>query len=285
MFDRKLLLISGKGGVGSSAVTASLALLAARAGRTVLAMGMLDALGLAAHFGADDLDYQARQVAPGVFSLAVDRSQALDEYLRVQLRLPRPTPTRQLARALNVLVDTAPGVREIISVGKPVYEVWSGRYDLVLVDAPPLGQLFSYLRAPKTIADLVPAGPIREQAGRMQDLLADPAAAGLVLVATPEELPVAETEEALDRLAREPVIDLVTVVANRTLPELDVPAAVVAGLPPGPHRHAAELHQALWASQRRWLEALPAGPRLPYLFGPRSPEEVAVLLAAAWVAP
>jgi len=119
----------------------------------------------------------------------------------------------------------------------------------------------------------------------MQDLLADPAAAGLVLVATPEELPVAETEEALDRLAREPVIDLVTVVANRTLPELDVPAAVVAGLPPGPHRHAAELHQALWASQRRWLEALPAGPRLPYLFGPRSPEEVAVLLAAAWVAP
>ncbi len=285
MLDRKLLLISGKGGVGSSAVTASLALAAARSGRSVLAMGMLDALGLADHLGVDDLDYEARQVAPGVFTLAVDRARALDEYLRVQLRLPRPTPTRQLARALNVLVDTAPGVREIISIGKPVYEVWSGRYDLVLVDAPPLGQLFSYLRAPATIADLVPAGSIREQAGRMEELLADPAASGLLLVTTPEELPVVETESALAQLTREPVIDLVAVVANRILPELAVSAALVAGLPPGPHRRAAELHQALWSSQRRWLDALPPGPRLPYLFGSHSPEEVATLLAAAWEQP
>ncbi len=285
MFDRKLLLISGKGGVGSSAVTASLALAAARAGRTVLAMGMLDALGLAAHLGAEDLDYEAREVAPRVYTLAVDRSRALDEYLRVQLRLPRPTPTRQLARALNVLVDTAPGVREIISIGKPVYEVWRGSYDLVLVDAPPLGQLFSYLRAPATIADLVPAGPIREQAGRMQVTLGDPATAGLVLVTTPEELPVAETREALDRLGREPVIDLVTVVTNRTLPELAVPAEAVARLPAGPHRRAAELHQALWASQRHWLSALPSGPRLPYLFGSDGPEQVALRLAAVWETP
>jgi anion-transporting ArsA/GET3 family ATPase len=285
VFDRKLLLISGKGGVGSSAVTASLALAAARAGRTVLAMGMLDTLGLAAHLGAEDLDYQAREVAPRVYTLAVDRSRALDEYLRIQLRLPRPTPTRQLARALNVLVDTAPGVREIISIGKPVYEVWNGGYDLVLVDAPPLGQLFSYLRAPATIADLVPAGPIREQAGKMRVTLGDPATAGLVLVTTPEELPVAETREALDRLGREPVIDLVTVVANRTLPELAVPAGVVAGLPAGPHRRAAELHQALWASQRRWLTALPSGPRLPYLFGSDTPERVAQRLAAVWETP
>lgn len=285
MFDRKLLLISGKGGVGSSAVTASLALAAARSGRTVLAMGMLDALGLTAHFGTEGLDYQPREVAPGVFTLAVDRSRALDEYLRIQLRLPRPTPTRQLARALNVLVDTAPGVREIISIGKPVYEVWSGSYDLVVVDAPPLGQLFSYLRAPATIADLVPAGPIREQAGRMQITLGDPATSGLVLVTTPEELPVAETREALDRLEREPLIDLAAVVANRTLPELDVPAATVARLPVGPYRQAAELHRALWASQRHWLAAVPSGPRLPYLFGSDAPERVAQRLAAVWETP
>jgi anion-transporting ArsA/GET3 family ATPase len=285
VFDRKLLLISGKGGVGSSAVTASLALAAARSGRTVLAMGMLDALGLTAHFGTEGLDYQPREVAPGVFTLAVDRSRALDEYLRIQLRLPRPTPTRQLARALNVLVDTAPGVREIISIGKPVYEVWSGSYDLVVVDAPPLGQLFSYLRAPATIADLVPAGPIREQAGRMQITLGDPATSGLVLVTTPEELPVAETREALDRLEREPLIDLAAVVANRTLPELDVPAATVARLPVGPYRQAAELHRALWASQRHWLAAVPSGPRLPYLFGSDAPERVAQRLAAVWETP
>jgi anion-transporting ArsA/GET3 family ATPase len=61
MLDRKLVFVSGKGGVGKSAVTASLALLAARRGLRVLAIGMVEGLGLAGHFGVDRLGYSPRR--------------------------------------------------------------------------------------------------------------------------------------------------------------------------------------------------------------------------------
>lgn len=282
MLDRKLIFVSGKGGVGKSAVTASLALLAARRGLRVLVIGMVEDIGVASHFAAEHLSYNAHRVRPGIDALAVYRDEALDEYLRLQLRVPRATPTKILTRALNVLAETAPGIREIVTLGKPVYELWKAEYDIVLVDAPPLGQLFSYLRAPSTIADLVPAGPIQRQAMQMHDALAEHDDTALLLVATPEELPVLETQSALDRLDREPVIRLAGIVANRVLPDLDVASATVTTMPAGPHREAAVHHRALHKQQTRWLEALPTGPRLPYLFGLRTSGEVAERLADVW---
>ncbi len=282
MLDRKLVFVSGKGGVGKSAVTASLALLASRRGLRVLAVGMVEGLGLAGHFGVDHLDYTPNRVRSGIMALTVYRDEALDEYLRLQLHVPRATPTKVLTRALNVLAETAPGIREIVTIGKPVFELWQSRYDLILVDAPPLGQLFSYLRAPHTIADLVPAGPIQRQANRMRESLADPELTSLVLVTTPEELPVLETQATLDRISIEPVVPLEAVVVNRLLDELPVDGATVADLPNGPHRAAAEHHATTYRQQQRWLQSVAAGPRLPYLFGLHTAGEVAEQLADVW---
>lgn len=282
MLDRKLVFVSGKGGVGKSAVTASLAILAARRGLQVLVIGMVEDIGVASHFASEGLGYAHHRVRPGIDALSVVRDEALAEYLKLQLRVPRATPTKVLTRALNVLAETAPGVREIVTIGKPVFEFWQAKYDLVLVDAPPLGQLFSYLRAPNTIADLVPAGPIRRQAAQMHDALIDSDATSLVLVATPEELPVLETLAALERMETEPIIHLEAVVANRLLPVLDVASNEIGALPSGPHREAAMHHQSLQAQQTQWLESLPDGPRLPYLFGVRTAGEVAELLADEW---
>ena len=282
MLDRKLIFVSGKGGVGKSAVSASLAILAARRGLRVLVVGMVEDLGVASHFAIEHLTYAPRRARPGIDALAVYRDEALDEYLRLQLHVPRAAPTKVLTRALNVLAETAPGIREIVTLGKPVFEMWKGEYDLVLVDAPPLGQLFSYLRAPNTIADLVPAGPIQRQANQMHNALVDGETTSLVLVTTPEELPVLETTAALERLDDEPVITLAAVVTNRVLPELDVSSEQITALPDGPHRGAAIHHQALFAQQARWIEALPVGPRLPYLFGLRTAGEVAERLADDW---
>lgn len=282
MLDRKMTFVSGKGGVGKSAVTASLALQAARRGLKVLVVGMVEGIGAGLHLATESLDYMPRRVRPGVSALAVTRSDALDEYLRLQLRVPRAAPTKVLSRALSVLAETAPGVREIVTIGKPVFEMWQGRYDLVLVDAPPLGQLFSYLRAPTTIAELVPAGPIRAQAERMSSALSDPESVSLVLVATPDELPVLETKATLAELEAEPVVSLEAVVANRILPELDLDETTLASLPDGAHREAAEHHLAVLAQQSRWLGELPPGPRLPYLFGIHTPAEVSEQLADIW---
>jgi anion-transporting ArsA/GET3 family ATPase len=187
-----------------------------------------------------------------------------------------------LTRALNVLVETAPGVREIVSIGKPVFEMWRGRYDLILVDAPPLGQLQSYLRAPTTISDLVPGGPIRSQASRLHASLTDEEITGLILVSTPEELPAAETLEALESLTAEKLASLVAVVANRVLPPIEVTVSQLEALPAGPHREAAAHHLAAFESQQDWMTQLPAGPSLPYLFGVRTAGEVAEHLSDAW---
>ncbi len=282
VLDRRLLLVSGKGGVGKSAVATSLALNAARHGKRVLLIGMVDGLGLAVHLGIDELAAEPREAAPGVFASVVDRAQALDEYLKLQLRVPKAAPTKQLSRALNVLVETAPGVREIISMGKPIYEAQQLHWDLVIVDAPPVGQLISYLRAPSTIARLVPTGIVQEQAQSMRRYLASWERAGLVLVTIPEELPIIETVEALDELAEEPLVDLAAVVANRVLPPLRVADRVIEALGDTPIRQAAVLHQTLQGHQAHWLSSLDDAVRLPNLFGVLTPGEVAARLSDEW---
>ncbi len=282
MLDRSLLLVSGKGGVGKSAVATSIALAAGRRGARVLLLGMVDGLGLAVHLGVDNLEHEPRETAPGVFAAAVDRGESLDEYIKLQLRVPKAAPTRQLSKALNVLVETAPGIREIISMGKPIFEAQRRKWDLVVVDAPPIGQLIGYLRAPATVERIVPTGIVQAQAMSMRRFLADPERSGLVLVTMPEELPIVETIEALDELAEEPLIDLARVVANRVLAPLDVAPDVIAELPDEPVRRAAELHQILQVHQEFWLTALGNATHLPQMFGLMTPGEVAARLTDAW---
>ncbi len=279
MIDRSFLLVSGKGGVGKSALTAALAIVAARHGKRVLAIAMTEPLGLAAHLGVDSLSYKPTPVRPGLYAAVVDRANALDEYLKLQLPVARSVPTGTLSRALNVLVDTAPGVREIITMGKPIYEVWQGNWDMVIADAPPLGQLQSYLAAPQTITGLVPTGAVREQAARLNATLADPAESGLLLVTTAEELPVTETRQAIAEIDRRRQVTIVEVVANRVFSPLRTPRSTIEALPASEGRDAGLLHTGLVEQQARWLEALPDDPHLPYLFEVRTPAEVAERLA------
>jgi len=279
MLDRDLLLVSGKGGVGKSAVTAALAILGARRGMKILAISMTEPLGLASHLGVDALAYEPTLIRPGVFGATVDRANALDEYLSLQLPLGRTVPTGQLSKALNVLVDTAPGVREIITIGKPIYEVWEEEWDLVVADAPPLGQLQSYLAAPQTITGLVPTGAVREQARRLQDSLSDPAVSGLLLVTTAEELPILETRQAIAEIDHERRVPIIGVLANRLFEPLLTDRATIEELVPSAAKDAALLHSDVTGQQRQWIEALPDDPQLPFLFDVRTPAEVAERLA------
>jgi len=279
MLDRRLLLVSGKGGVGKSAVSAALAIVAARKGKRVLALAMVGPNGLAAHLGVASLSYEPTRIRPGLFGVSVDRSHALDEYLGLQIHLARSLPTRQLSNALSVLADTAPGIREIVTIGKPIFEVWRGEWDLVIADAPPLGQLQSYLSAPQTITGLVPTGAVREQASRLESTLSDPAVSSLLLVTTPEELAVQETREAIAEIDTGRQILIGGVIANRVLEPLGVAADAIAAIPEGPARAAGLLHTGLAESQAVWLESIPRDTRLPFLFGFHTPGEVAARLA------
>jgi anion-transporting ArsA/GET3 family ATPase len=277
-----LTFVSGKGGTGKSAVAAAIAIDRARSGLTVLAIDMGGNPGLGTHLGGTRLSYDPIEMRPGLWAMSMDRATALDEYLKLQLRVPQGAPTRQIAGALAVLADTAPGVREIISIGKPIYEVWRSRWDAVIVDAPSLGQFQSYLRAPATIRELVPTGNVRRQANDLATTLADPSVTSVVLVTTPAELPVRETTEALAVLERERLCPPPVVAVNRALEPSGLDATDVAQLPPGTSvRAAAELQVTMEADQATWSSHIAHRITLPFLRGVLTPEEVAVQLADA----
>ncbi len=270
-----LVVVSGKGGVGKSAVTAALALRAQREGRKVLVMAMAGGEGLAAHLSLTRLDYQPFEVRPGLFATAIDRSKALTEYLHVQLGVPAVAAFGPLARAFDVLASAAPAVREVVTMGKVLWEVRRGAWDSVIVDAPPTGQIGSYLRAAGTIAELVPAGRVRDQATWMEQIIADRDHTRLVVVTLAEELPMNETMETLAWMRQERLFP--EILVNRILPPLPLPAG--AKIPTGPAGEAALLHRALADEQEVWLKLTPTAVRLPYLFGLVTPAEVAAQLS------
>ena len=202
MLDRRLVIVSGKGGVGKSAVSAGLAILAQRTGRRVLAVDMTGDGGLSGHFGTGPLAFKPREVRPGLHAMRIVRSEALLEYLSLQLRLPGMGRFGAVARAFDALATAAPAGREIITIGKILREVREERWDLVVADGPPTGQIGSYLRAPMSIAELVPTGRISTQAAWMRETLSNPTDTSLIVVTLPEELPSTETLETVEWLAK-----------------------------------------------------------------------------------
>jgi len=272
----RLTLVSGKGGVGKSAIATGLALYAHRQGRRVLAIDVTGAGGLAAHLGGGRLEFKPREVRPGLSALTIDRTRALAEYVKVQIGVPQFATMGPLARAFDALASTAPGVREVITLGKVLWEVQHGGYDLVVADCPPTGAITGLLRAPRTIAELVPSGRVRHQAEWMSQLLSRKTTE-LVLVTLAEELPTVETQETMALLASENLVEPPTIITNRVLPRLatDAKGSGVAA-------EAAILHRSLYRNQQDWMKRLPPARMLPYLFGLLTPGEVAARMADAW---
>jgi anion-transporting ArsA/GET3 family ATPase len=220
LLDHKLLFVTGKGGVGKSTVAAALALLASQRGKKTLACE-LDAKGnLADFFETGETNYTPREIQPNLYAMSMDTEESLQEYLRLQMRLPAIARIGPLARAFEFVATAAPGVREILTVGKPVWEVREGNYDLVVVDAVASGHIVGQLAAPQAINDLVHVGLIRQQTGWLIDILGNKETTGLVIVTTPEEMPVNETIELAGRVEDETDVVLSSIVVNRVLPEL-----------------------------------------------------------------
>jgi anion-transporting ArsA/GET3 family ATPase len=225
LLGRRLLFFTGKGGVGKSTVSAAAALLAAEQGKRVLLVSADGRGDIAAFFEQRPVGFKPTQVYPGVRAMAMDTEASLREYLRLNLRMPVPGRIGPVARVFDFVATAAPGVKEILTVGKICWEVreaLDGRaaWDLVVVDAAATGHITAQLGAPGAIQDLVSVGPVRTQVGWMGEILADPAVTALNVVVTPEEMPVQETIELVARVRAELPVPLGAVVVNRVLPEL-----------------------------------------------------------------
>jgi anion-transporting ArsA/GET3 family ATPase len=134
--------------------------------------------------------FEPRQVHPGVFAMQMDTESSLREYLKVQARVPVFGRIGPMARAFDFVATAAPGVKEILTVGKICWELresLQGRadWDLIVVDAAATGHVISQLDAPEAIQELVAVGPIRNQTGWLVELLSDPALTALNVVTSP----------------------------------------------------------------------------------------------------
>jgi anion-transporting ArsA/GET3 family ATPase len=224
ILDRRLLVVTGKGGVGKTTVASALAWQAASIGKRVL-LCELDAKGdlLASLQGVSGrasapLSFTPRELHPGLYAMVMDPEESLKEYLRIYLRLPLITRIGLLSNAFDFLANAAPGVREIVTIGKLAHEVRERHYDLVVVDATASGHIVGLLRAPQAINELVQAGLLRSQTAWILDILGDPKLTAVVAVATPEELPVSETAELFGNLASQTNVSVQTVVVNHVWP-------------------------------------------------------------------
>ena len=236
LLDRKLLVLTGKGGVGKTTVSAALGLLAADRGLRTIVVEMGEQRRLAELFGVRSEDTDAVE-APGtetelrqnLWSISIDPDRALLEWLqslggRVSGRVLASSGTFQYFAA------AAPGAKELISMMK----IWrltesrtgsrqggrkrSGGYDLVILDAPATGHALGMLHSPQTFGAIARVGPIASQTKQVGELLSDPARSAYLAVALPTEMAVTEALELQDGLRQQIDRSLQAVIVNGTLP-------------------------------------------------------------------
>lgn len=209
------MFVTGKGGTGKSTVAAGLARAAAASGLRTLACEM-DAKGsLAAALGVPTPGFEPIVVSDRLWSMTMDTESSLREYLRVHLRLPFVAKIGPLASTFDFVADAAPGVKEVLAIGKVCWEVREDHFDIVIVDGEASGHIVSQIASPRVIHSLVPRGPLRDQTGWMLDILDDASRCGVVVVATAEDMVVSESLDLMGRIASETRASVACVVVNR----------------------------------------------------------------------
>ncbi len=200
LLARRLLIVTGTGGVGKSTVSAALALLAARAGKRVLVCEVNAQERIAPLLGAPPAGATIREAVPGVSSTNVTPADAMREYGLMVLKFRTIYDAVFENRLVRYFLRAIPSLAELVMLGKILHEAKAEdrgrpRWDLVVVDAPATGHAVQLLRVPSALVDTVPGGPLRHDADWMQALLVDPRRTSLVIVTLPEEMPV---NEAID---------------------------------------------------------------------------------------
>ena len=212
LFARRVVLVSGKGGVGRTVCAAALARAAATRGRRVLVADLEEASSerrsaLARLYGRDQLPRDPIAVGPNVDGVLVQTEYGAELFLRSIFKAKSLVGLAMRSRSLQRLLYAAPSFREmgmffhllhlleLTDRGRPVY-------DYVVADLPATGHALAMTSLPDILLRLMPSGPVAEAFHRGQALLNNAAVTASWVVTLPESLPVSETLELLDGFRR-----------------------------------------------------------------------------------
>jgi anion-transporting ArsA/GET3 family ATPase len=239
----RLVIVAGKGGVGKTTVSATLARAAALSGLSTLVVEVEGKSGLASMFGQRALGYDEVVLSAGggpdgaadVRARTLTADNALVEYLKDH-GLSRVSQRLVSSGALDIVATAAPGIKDILLLGKVKQLERSGVADLIVLDAPAAGHAITFLQSARSLLDSVGVGPINAQARDVLELLEDHQRCQVMLVTLPEETPVNEAAETAFSLEDKVGIGLGPIVVNGVYPHVEaldtdpVAAAAAAGV-------------------------------------------------------
>ncbi len=220
LLDRRLLLFTGKGGVGKTTCVAALALEAARRGRRPLIVELGHRASMEGVFEVSEIGYTPREVGKGVWAMNLDFESALEEYFVEHIPVKRVARTVMRNKTLQKFFHAAPSVSEVAILNKlstleAEREGRKPRWDPIFVDLDATGHAIMLLNLPSVMNGLIGDGPMRRLIDGFSSLLKDPRKTQLSLVTLPRELPAQETVELYQRLVRQRDVDLGLLFVNQ----------------------------------------------------------------------
>ena len=289
LFDKRLVFVTGKGGVGKSTVSIALGLAAAAQRKRTIVCEVSSQENASRLFKKGEVGFNEVAVSDNLWAISIDPDESLREYLLLQLKVRAMRDMLVRSRLFNYLAAATPGLKEMVTIGKvwelaqPERRVKKGReYDLVIVDAPATGHGIGFLQTPRTFAGIAKVGPIHSQAQALDAYITQHQTTGVAIVSLPEEMPVNESA-ALERSLTEDVgVSVDQIYMNAMYPERfsEQEAEKLARVleitegPPHAAVRAAVSEYRRARSQRAQLQRLDRSVRapirtLPFIFRPR----------------
>jgi anion-transporting ArsA/GET3 family ATPase len=226
LLDKRVVFVTGKGGVGKTTVAVALGLRAAAEGKRTIVCEVAAQENASRIFDHAEVGFHEVEMEENLWSISIDPDESMREYVLLQLKVRAMRDMLFRSRIFNYLAAATPGLKELVTIGK-IWElaqldrkVKQGRkYDLVIVDAPATGHGIGFLQTPRTFAAIARVGPIHSQAQQLDRLITDSEHTGVAIVALPEEMPVNESA-ALERDLRSEVgVAVDRVYMNAVYPE------------------------------------------------------------------